>query len=557
MSTLNLILRIKGKIESNKGAVLLMFALILPIYLSFCALAIDAPLALIKKARLSDGLNEAVLAIAAVNNRGIDADSDRQNQQILHNYLRIYMPKANIDLTNLDVQAITDNINGSVRYHALAEVDIETLLPLEHVGLPSFGQNIALGNSGNVIKLSRPEPVDMIFVVDFSRSMGQKMIPDGSELRIDTLRRVLDVVLGLGLQNSDSRFGIIPYDIGVPVKVSSKNVLGGDNVGCSIQFIPKSNYKIDYAFWADKSVDLNNYQLNNPAYKWSKEEIYWTMDQSMSDYYTNVVLPAAVGGSNPDKQYLVNQGYCIKNGNHETGRVQGRAQYSCWQSDNSIFANSSKVDNEYDNMIKNLQSMRSPLEEFTTSSGKKKGLGYRSIANLDSIDFNATITGMFDPNNIKVFVQPWAPNLQEHRAFGEMCQSGMAMVPNYSPNENVIREPDGYSSTTITVEKAYDNVQKTLRNAKQNTFLIPLTNKRSELNEFQTMIPSGGTDTISGVLRALPELVDSTKAKNKRRSLVIISDGFDSDPYGSAASKNLALTRKFIDDNKLCDKIKA
>jgi tight adherence protein G len=535
---------IKQRILQNKGAVLLMFALFMPIYLSFCALAIDGPLALIKKARLSDGINEALLAIAAVNNEGKTAADDQQNINILRDYLVAYMPAANVKINHLNVKAITQD--GNIEYRASALIDIPSILPLETVGIPSFGRNIALGNTGNVVKLAQPTPIDMMLVVDFSRSMAVKTVPNSTDTRIQMLRKVVNEILTQGLKGTGSNFGIVPYDIGVPVKINGTNAAGGQQVGCSVQFVPKMDYRIDYALWADKFVDLDNPLLIDPNYKWSKQEIYWKMDSAMADYYTNVVLPAIDTSANPDKQILVNRKLCVKNDYNDTGRVKGKALYSCWSAENSIFTHASQLDSEYEAMIKNLKAMRSPLE------GAR---GYRSIANIDSIDLTATMNKMFDPNNVTVFAQPWAPNLQEYRAFGEMCQSAMKMTPAYSPSEDVTREPDGYDSSKVTVSQSYEAVAKTLKSAKQNTFLIPLTNNLSDLNAFQAMTPSGGTDTISGVLRALPELMDSTKAKNDRRAMVIISDGFDSDPYGSNASNNLALTRMFI-TNGLCDRIR-
>lgn len=543
MSISGIILKIREKTGNQKGAVLIMFALILPVYLSFCALAIDGPLALMKKARLSDGLNEAVLAIAAVNNQGLSDEDRATNRRILRDYLRAYMPNADIDMRNLLVKVEIDG--PSTRYEASALVDIKTVLPLDHVGLPGFGKNIALGNTGNVVKLAKPTPIDMMLVVDFSRSMAENRIPDGTQTRAAMVQDVVDNILTQGLRSANSTFGIVPYDIGVPVLINEKNVLNGQQVGCSVQFVPRANFRIDYSFWADKFVDLDYPLFNDPAYKWSKERILWKMDKAMSDYYTNMILPAISSDPYPDKQLLVSRGYCVQNQSNETGMTYGKSLYSCWQPGNDIFTHASLNATEYERVIRNLRSMRSPLE---------KAKGYRSIANIDSIDFTATIANMFDPNNVTTFIQPWAPNLQEYRTFGEMCQSGMGMTPEFAPNVNVIKEPDGYNTTRLTVEDAYRAIARSLKaGTRQRTFLIPLTNNDAELRAFQTMQPAGGTDTISGLLRAVPELA---KGNNNRKVMVIISDGFDSDAFGTSQEDNLRLTREFLINNKLCEKIK-
>lgn len=485
--------------KRTDGAVLLMFALMLPIFFSICALAIDGPLVLIKKARLSDGLNEGILAIAAVNNRGTD---EAANKQILNDYLNAYLPNADIKMSYLDVIVDTD----FVRYNAKAIVDIDSIIPLQKVGLPSFGEHVSIGNVGNVIKHATPTAADIALVVDFSRSMEKQITPNsGGKTRITILRDALDKIITDGLTLQGNQFAIVPYDIGVPVNVSGKNEAGGNNIGCSVMFVPKASYKINYQFWSDKFVDMKHEVYKDPAYNYLYLRILWLMDWAM----------------------------------------YGQALYSCWNSTNSIYSNDSLISNEYGNVINNLKAMRST---------KEGGKGYRSIMNIDSIDFTATFNNMFDITKVITFTQPFAPNLQEHRMFGEMCESAMGMTSEYSPNNHqVTTEPDGYdSSKKVTIVDSYKTAVKYITTAKQNTSLISLTDDEDELNAFQNMQPSGGTETMTGVLRAVPELV---KGSNKRKVMVVISDGFDSDAFGNKSQDNLRLTREFIEKHNVCTKI--
>ena len=183
--------------------------------------------------------------------------------------------------------------------------------------------------------------------------------------------------------------------------------------------------------------------------------------------------------------------------------------------------------------------MRSPIETAN-------GLGYISFVNHETVDIEKTIEGMFDSNNIVSFIQPWAPNMIEHRMFSEMCQSGMAKNL-VTPTENVLREKDDYDDgSKLTVEQAYQQLVLAENIDRITTYLLTLTDNKNELLAFNNMEPSGGTDILTGLLRALPVLVEGN---NLNKVLVIISDGEEMEGPK-------LLTDKFLKSN-LCNRIKS
>lgn len=541
-------------LRMKNGAFALSFAIMFPFYIVLLSLAIDASMLLNKKARLADSLNEAVLVIAAVNNYNETATDLQQNLKILDQFINFYLPESTYDLDDLQIKVkVVNDINNSnsnyVDYRVSAKVSINTFLPLAHLGLPGFNHTVLISNyntnSGNARKYESYSAIDLVLVVDFSRSMNEETTLDlnGSSQvkRIDVLKKVVDSVVDKLLKVTGSKIAIVPFDIGVPVISEHKNEFGQYDLECSVLFIPKPSYQINYKFWANKFVDAKRDKFEYVNNSIKANEIIYYMDNARYQYYLNMFLPVHPELDN-DMDKLVNNPFSFCKFNSNGSISTGHAKYSCeWDDINSIFReeNLALIKNEYSKVILNLKTMRSSVETMN-------GLGYISFMNNDSVDIEKTINGMFDRNNIINFIQPWAPNMVEYRMFSEMCQSGMATYIS-TPTENVIREKDEYDNgIKVTVGQAYQQLALAKDLGRIPTYLIPLTDNKEELASFNKMLPSGGTDIITGLIRSLPVLADG---KNLNKVIVIISDGEDMEGPK-------LLTDKFL-KNDLCNRIKS
>lgn len=541
-------------LRMKNGAFALSFAIMFPFYIVLLSLAIDASMLLNKKARLADSLNEAVLVIAAVNNYNETATDLQQNLKILDQFLNFYLPESTYDLDDLQIKVkVVNDINNShsnyVDYRVSAKVSINTFLPLAHLGLPGFNHTVLISNyntnSGNARKYENYSAIDLVLVVDFSRSMNEETTLDlnGSSQvkRIDVLKKVVDSVVDKLLKVTGSKIAIVPFDIGVPVISEHKNEFGQYDLECSVLFIPKPSYQINYKFWANKFVDAKRDKFEYVNNSIKANEIIYYMDNARYQYYLNMFLPVYPELDN-DMDKLVNNPFSFCKFNSNGSISTGHAKYSCeWDDINSIFReeNLALIKNEYSKVILNLKTMRSSVETMN-------GLGYISFMNNESVDIEKTINGMFDRNNIINFIQPWAPNMVEYRMFSEMCQSGMATYIS-TPTENVIREKDEYDNgIKVTVGQAYQQLALAKDLGRIPTYLIPLTDNKEELASFNKMLPSGGTDIITGLIRSLPVLADG---KNLNKVIVIISDGEDMEGPK-------LLTDKFL-KNDLCNRIKS
>ncbi|NYY80256.1 hypothetical protein DMH27_05260 [Raoultella planticola] len=81
------------------GAITVMFAIMFPLLMMFYSVAYDGANLQSSRARLADGLNQGVLAVAMVDNRNSTAADKAENITLLHNYLSYYVPDATIAKT--------------------------------------------------------------------------------------------------------------------------------------------------------------------------------------------------------------------------------------------------------------------------------------------------------------------------------------------------------------------------------------------------------------------------------------------------------------------------
>lgn len=539
--------KIKDVIKSKKAAYAVFFALLMPLFISLFSLAINGNLIMAKRARMADGLNQAAIAMVAVDNRNKTEEDKAQNVQILKNYLGYYSPDDKIQLSKSSI-TVNDKSKESARsieYLINSTITIKSVFSSKQypLQLGSFNDKLDITssntNSGNARKMVVAKPIDVALVVDFSRSMREETMVDGKTLRIDMLKRVVEKMLADDI-SMNSSFAVIPFDIGVSEESDINNPAKGKEVICSTQFVPKEEYKINYDFWSNKFIDANEKKPYSKLKAWEKKLLLREMDEYRYSYFRDVVLPSYNG---VNTSWLVVKDLCKYN--NDIAIINGRAPFSCWENDDNPFMQEKIIEKEYDILLKYLQATRFEPE---TNFGK----GYESIMNIDSIDVEATLDGLFDTDNIIRFRQPWAPNTVENRAFGSMCQSGTDTTPETTPNVERITAVDAYKGTRqITVEQANQQVSKTISKASAQSYVIPLTTDHSKLmSQLLAMKPNGGTDSTSGLMRGAIEVANGI---NPKKIIIVISDGADSPGPQKVAD---LLHKSRPEGDRLCDRIR-
>lgn len=482
---MSLISRIKGFINGGSGAIAPAFAIMLPAMLAMLDMGLESANLMTQKTRMLHATDEATLAIAAMGFSEMTEKQMEDSKTLVAKYLEYYLPgvKGTPEVT---IKATSNNASMDgikyINYEVSAKVDLPLIL-----GLSSTIESDELSVDTGIRKVKKYTsiPADYVFVVDFSTSQA------GNPLKI--LKAVVKEVSEFALEkNENTKVAIVPFSMGVPVKTTDRNERGGEVVACSAMFVPKANYNINYAFWADKyTVDIKTHNTR----------MYY-MDEWRRHYYYNYVRPATPTMGWPQ----VTEKWCKKNTPY--GLAQGKMDYSCKNDDNpysDFFSEESQaiIAREYDRAVQ---------------VKKDHNINY-TIVNDKSIDYEATLENMFSDDAVITFPMPWAGlGTPAYYVFDGMCRNG-------GWNNHVAGKDMSHSSA--------------------RSWLIELTDDINIINEFQDMLQEGWTQTSSGLLRAVPVLAKGT---NKRKVIVILSDG---DDY-----PNSVVTNTLLEKYKLCDRIK-
>ncbi|ATA19280.1 hypothetical protein AWC35_07935 [Gibbsiella quercinecans] len=481
-----------------------MFAIMFPLLIMFYSVAYDGARFQSSRARLADGLNQGVLAVAMVDNRNATSADETANITLLHSYLSYYLPDATISKNDLKITvAMNYSTSGkveSVDYTGSGKASVQPIIGAQReVGFDS-SLDLRADSSAGVVRRTIEEveyPTDYALVLDFSGSMLSASAEPGLT-RIALLRKVVTEFMDEILSDESSNtVGIIPFTSGVSVILPGENIAGGNNFGCSHVGKLKSEYAgVDLNFWYNKK--LYYYSSSLPA----QTSQYYQLDQSLYNYYKNVVSPAT-GYSMDD---MVNKSWCVKNPRY--GESYGRALYSC---------DADSRANLFDNYTEFLET-RSAAQKLMYYA-----YYYLTMFNTVTMDFDGLLADGFMFSDKAVTTYNYMVNLIAERPFYYDCYSTFG---------------------SITAATASNTLKS--KTAKPASYLIELTNDRSIIDEFNDMQVTGGaTYVTSGLLRALPVIA---KGVNQRKVIIVISDGLDSD--------NGTLAKKLFDDYSLCDKIK-
>lgn len=494
-------------LRQEYGAITVMFAIMFPLLMMFYSVAYDGANLQSSRARLADGLNQGVLAVAMIDNRNTTAADEAENITLLHHYLSYYVPDARIAKSDLavsvDVNYSTTKTGklDSVDYTASGKASMRPLIGAQQeVGFDS-AVDIRADSGAGVVRRTIEEikyPTDYALVLDFSGSMLNSSSEPGLT-RIELLRKVVTEFIGEVL-NDDSvtnTVGIIPFTAGVSVILPGENVAGGNNFGCSyVGKFQKKYAKVDLDFW------YNKIRFNTSLATPTEITQSYQYDQLLYNWYNNVVRPAT-GYSIND---MINKGWCVKNA--QFGSAVGKAQYSCDADPRaSLFKNYSEF-----------QEGRVAAHELMYYAYSQ-----RTIFNTVTMDFPGLVTGdyMFTDASITTF--KYMVNNINDRPFLYDCYSTFGAI-NATTASNMLRS----------------------KTAKPASYLIELTHDRQIIDKFREMnVTDGTTYVTSGLLRALPVIA---KGNNPRKAIIIISDGIDID--GGALSK------KLFDQYSLCSRIR-
>lgn len=485
----NIASQCKAFLIKNNGTIAVATAIMFPSLLGIYSIAIDGSRFNSDRARLNDAINNSVYALAVVNNGNETSEAKTANVQLANNYISYYFPKEKINADDVTVNATKvydkDNLQIAIDYHVTAKKISHPIFEFTKKDNDlGFNKNISIsGNSlsGTVRRttvLPKLAATDYIFVVDFSTSMQWSSAQSGytrERLLKSVVRRLGEQVFEL---NNGSTIGIVPFSIGVPIPLDKTNYASASSkeIGCTYAGKMKGGYdSLDWSFWYNKprgtstglNISLDNFITRN--------------DNDLRHYYVNIIAKAnGYTDSRAANNWLIDKGYCYAN---QKGILICDADPK-----SSIHNENNRVELE-----KNLKNYLNVSYHEYHQSG---------IMNEKTMDIEGTLSGdyLFNESNTK-----WLINFQnrfDYIPFRWSCASA-------------------YKEAYAHQDSMYKKIKEVV---KPSYYLLPLTDDEKIFDEFDSMFPEGWTESLSGLLRAVPALAQGT---NPRKYMFVISDGED------------------------------
>lgn len=534
----------KSFFKCTDGSAIIAFAIMIPAIFVCMFMSINYAQTLRNRARISEATNEASLVVSAQDKGAFYEDDGwyrlyaRLTAMAYVNYF-LYRDISFFPIAkgaSIDVKYNKDKREYYVSYKQKSAPLIGSIFNV-------WNSESDLGNNtksyGNVRKNDSLASHDIAFVVDFSgsatcqygdASCNAYTENSNSQRRLDYMKKAIIDIIEKYKDHPQYHFAFVPYDIGVPVastQTSNRDLKVGYN--CSIMYELKPQYKsLNYKFWANKNIAYHKWRSLKESGKFGdygnsynyfnsperRNMIYYYLDYSNYLYYSKILGPAL--GADDDRK-LVDRGLCyIRNG----GGQSGAARLACGTA-NEYYPldprNQNTIETQYASMVSLYDSM---------FSGNNPNVHY-SFANIETIDVWATLmklqSGDFESMIID-FERPLAPPTADFSPFQGMCQS-----PLYS---------SGFMSEEMLSLSGEDKLKKASEKLRtvissdhvKLPYLIPFSDDINHTNNLLNVLknsdwkPGGGTDTMTALLRTVPEMA---KGKSDHKAIIIITDGKD------------------------------
>ncbi|OCG61313.1 TadE/TadG family type IV pilus assembly protein [Gilliamella sp. Nev3-1] len=520
----------KSFFKCTAGNALIFFAIMAPAICACMFISFNYNETLSNRARISEATNEASLAIAALNNKNVDSTAREENKRIALSYINYFLNQEISDAlsANANISIDFDSRNDIQEYHVSYTQKFGSLFGKEREGSGDDWGTLLYNSSnvtnntesyGNARKVSSDGTgVAIAFIADFSGSATCKYNDPScnkysevnyNQLRVDYMKEVIVDIVDRYKGVQDYDFALIPYDIGVPTPPDvPPHTLSGDayNVyNCSVLYKMKPPYDtVDYNFWANKNMATNiSFFGDRPDFDRDGNMIYYYLDYYFYLFYSKIIEPS------------MSRNMCRERNQNNNPFQNGESRYAC--NENAADyplkqANKDKIKNQYNSVAKLYNSMY---------SGSNANVHY-SFANTETVNVIGTIDALFSDmdNNIITFNRPVTPT-GDFSPFYGMCQSPLYNLGVIS--ENMVGKSNG-RMYEIASGKLKDKYNRD-RNFKTGPVLIPLPlDKYSLRDKIADWKPGGGTDTITALLRAVPEIAGGAYDD---KILIIITDGKD------------------------------
>ncbi|CNE65989.1 TadE/TadG family type IV pilus assembly protein [Yersinia mollaretii] len=204
--------------KNEKGGILLPFIVLLPMFSGLLFLSFEISQFLQKKAKLSDAIEQATLALTVENNSIPDANQSQKNIDLVTHYATAYLPSEKFSTPIIDIS----NNKGHLLYKAETTMSYPAQFLANN---PLANTKISMADSGAARKdvpVGPSELTDVVFVVDYSGSMNGSFDSAGGTTKIDALRNIFHRLNSHILKNDNiNTIGFIPFSWGTKTIVGT------------------------------------------------------------------------------------------------------------------------------------------------------------------------------------------------------------------------------------------------------------------------------------------------------------------------------------------------
>lgn len=230
-------------IKNENGAILLPFIIFLPVFIGLIFLSFEISHFTQKKARLSDAIEQATLALTVENNDNPDDNQQQKNTDLVRNYASAYLPSERFSDAKIEINKYQDHLEYNVA--------ITMNYPASFLNKVSFlGKNRTIEAHDNSAAIKYipidSQPTNVVFVTDYSGSMNDHF--DNShiqETKIEALRRIFKDLESIIKNNSNINFiGFAPFSWGSKLAYGNNSDNLKYHAVCHFPFVPKK-FRID------------------------------------------------------------------------------------------------------------------------------------------------------------------------------------------------------------------------------------------------------------------------------------------------------------------------
>ncbi|MFQ6280099.1 vWA domain-containing protein [Yersinia enterocolitica] len=227
--------------KNEHGAILVSFIIIFPFFIALTFIIFEVSIFLQKKAKLSDAIEQATLALTVENDsHNPDKIQIARNTALVTSYADAYLPSKTFSTPEIEIIKHFTHLEYRATTTLIYSPQFLTKSPITNTDKNIHITDKAIARKN--IFVEPTEKTDVVFVVDYSSSMNEAFSKEEPLRKSEVLSRIFKSLHDTILKNNNIKTtGFIPFAWGTKMRVETKE---GIKEYCHFPYTP-SNYRPD------------------------------------------------------------------------------------------------------------------------------------------------------------------------------------------------------------------------------------------------------------------------------------------------------------------------